>query len=86
MLSQMATVAAEAVLVCEVLLGALILVLWTAIEVIGYGGLLFYLVRRQRWLVLSAAPKPSRDIRWGTTVRAAGLRARRLQVGKPQTA
>ena len=86
MLSQMATVAAEAVLVCEVLLGAVILVLWTAIEVIGYGGLLVHIVRKQRWLVVSAAPKPARDIRWGTTVRAAGLRARRLQTGGPQTA
>ena len=86
MLSQLATVAAEAVFVCEALLGAVILVLWTAIEVIAYGGLLFYIVRRQRWFVVSAAPKPARDIRWGTTVRAEGLRARRLQTGKPQTA
>ena len=51
-----------------------------------YGGLMFYIVRRQCWFVVSAAPKPARDIRWGTTVRAAGLRARRLQTGKPQTA
>jgi hypothetical protein len=86
MLSQMATVAAEAAFVCEALLGAVILVLWTAIEVIGYGGLLVYIVRCQRWLVVSSAPKPARDIRWGTTVRAAGLRARRLQTGGPQTA
>ena len=86
MLSQMATVAAEAFLVCEVLLGAVILVLWTAVEVIGYGGVLFYILRRQRWLGVSAAPKPARDIRWGTTVRAAGLRACRLQTGGPQTA
>ena len=35
MLSQIATVAAEAVVVCEMLLGAALLVLWTAIEVIG---------------------------------------------------
>jgi hypothetical protein len=86
MLSQMATVAAEAAFVCEALLGAVILVLWTLIGVIGYGGLLVYIVRRQRWLVVSSAPKPARDIRWGTTVRAAGLRARRLQTGGPQTA
>ena len=86
MLSQMATVAAEAAFVCEVLLGAVILVLWTAFEVVGYGGLLFYIVRHQRWFVVSAAPKPARDIRWGTTVRAAGLRARRVHTGRPQTA
>ena len=84
MLSQLATVAAEAAFGCEVLLGAVLLLLWTAFEVIGYGGLLFYIVRHQRWLVVSAAPKPARDIRWGTTVRAAGLRARPLQRG-PQT-
>ena len=86
MLSQLATVAAEAVFVCEALLGAVILVLWTAVEVIGYGGLLVYIVRRQRWFAVAVAPKPARDIRWGTTVRAAGLRARRLQTGGPQTA
>ena len=79
MLSQLATVAAEAVFVCEALLGAVILVLWTAIEVLGYGGLLVCIVRRQRWFAVSVAPKPAGDIRWGTTVRAAGLRARRLQ-------
>ncbi len=86
MLSQLATVAAEAASVCEVLLGAVLLLAWTAFEVIGYAGLLFYIVRHQRWLVISAAPKPARDIRWGATVRAAGLRARRLQTGGPQTA
>ena len=85
MLSQLATVAAEAAFVCEVVLGAVLLLLWAAFEVIGCGGLLFHIVRRQRWLVVSAAPKPARDIRWGTTVRAAGLRARRLQTGGPQT-
>ena len=86
MLSQMATVAAEAAFVCEALLGAVLLLLWMAIEVIGYVGLLFFIVRRQRWLVVSAASKPARDIRWGTTVRAAGLRARRLQTSGPQIA
>jgi hypothetical protein len=85
MLSQLATLAAEAALLCEVLLGAVILMLWTAIEIIGYGGLLVAIVRQQRWLVLSA-PKPARDIRWGATVRAAGLRSRRLPAGRPQTA
>ena len=86
MVSQLATVAAEVAFVCEVLLGAVLLLLWTAFEVIGYGGLLFYIVRHQRWLVVSTAAKPARDIRWGTAVRAAGLRARRLQAGGPQTA
>jgi hypothetical protein len=85
MLSQIATVAAEAVVVCEMLLGAALLVLWTAIEVIGYGGLLLKLIRSQRWLVVAPA-KPAREIRWGTTVRAAGLRGRRMHTGRPQTA
>ena len=86
MLSQMATVAAEAALVCEVLLGAVLLLLWTAIEIVGYGGLLVAIVRHQRWFVPARAPKPARDIRWGATVRAAGLRSRRLHSGRPQTA
>jgi len=86
MMSQMATVAAEAAVIGEALLGAALLLVWTAIEIIGYGGLLIVIVRRQRWLVVSAAPKPARDIRWGATVRAAGLRSRRLQSGRPQTA
>ena len=80
MLSQIATVAAEAVVVCEMLLGAALLVLWTAIEVIGYGGLLITIVRSQHWLVVVAPAKPAREIRWGTTVRAAGLR-RNLEFG-----
>jgi len=86
MLNQLATVAAEAAFVCEALLGAVLLLLWTAFEVIGYGGLLFSIVRRQRWLVVSAAPKRARDIRWGATVRAAGLRSRQVHSGRPQTA
>ena len=86
MVSQLATVAAEVAFVCEVLLGAILLLLWTAFEVIGYGGLLFSIVRRQRWLVVSAAPKRARDIRWGATVRAAGLRSRQVHSGRPQTA
>jgi len=86
MVSQLATVAAEVAFAGEVLLGAALLLLWTAFEVIGYVGLLFYIVRHQRWLVVSAAPKRARDIRWGATVRAAGLRSRRLHSGRPQTA
>ena len=52
----MATVAAEAAVIGEALLGAALLLVWTAIEIIGYGGLLIVIVRRQRWLVVSAAP------------------------------
>jgi hypothetical protein len=78
MLSQIAAVATEVVLVCEVLFGAVLLLLWAALEVIGYGGLLFSIVRNQRWFIVVSAPsKPPRDIRWGITVRAAGLRLTR---------
>ena len=81
MLSQIAAVAAEAAAVCEMLLGAVLLLLWVAVEVIGYGGLLFSLARSQRWLVVVTPPRPARTVRWGISVRAAGLRSRR-----PQTA
>ena len=74
MLSQIATVTAEAVVVLEMLLGAALLLLWVALEVIGYAGLLFHVARTQRWLAAYAPSKPVRDIRWGVTVRAAGLR------------
>ena len=80
MLSQITTVAAEAAVVCEVLLGAGLLLLWAAFEVIGYGGMLFYILRSQRWFVLSAPSKPARDIRWGIAVRAEGFR-RNLELG-----
>lgn len=80
MLSQIATMAAEAAVVCEALLGAALLLLWVAIELIGYGGLLFYIVRRQQWFVVVPPSKPARDVRWGITVRAAGLR-RNLELG-----
>jgi hypothetical protein len=79
MLSQIATVSADAAVVCEMLLGAALLLLWVAVELIGYGGLLFYTARSQRWFVELTRSKPARDDRWGTTVRAAGLRSRRLQ-------
>ena len=81
MLTQIAAVATEVVLVCEVLLGAVLLLLWAALEVIGYGGLLISIVRRQRWfVVVPAPPKPARDVRWGTTVRAEGLRRHAFQI------
>jgi hypothetical protein len=79
MLSQIATMAAEAAAVCEVLLGAALLLFWVAIELIGHGGLLFWTVRSQRWFVVLTLSQPARDERWGTAVRAAGLRSRRLQ-------
>jgi hypothetical protein len=62
-----------------VALGAVLLILWTAIEVIGFGGPLFCTALRRGWLVLpsrSAAGRQARDIRWGGAVRAAGLRPR----------
>jgi len=80
MLSQIATVTAEAVVVLEMLLGAALLLLWVALEVIGYAGLLFHVARTQRWFAVLAPSKPARDIRWGVTVRAAGLR-RNLELG-----
>jgi hypothetical protein len=80
MLSQIATMAAEAAVVCEVLVGAALLLLWAAIELIGYGGVLFHIVRRRHRFVVVAPSKPARDVRWGTTVRAAGLR-RNLEFG-----
>ena len=79
MLSQIAGVAAEAAVVCEMLLGAVLLLLWVAIEAIGYCGLLFSIVRRQRWLVVVTPATPARQIKWGISVRAAGLRSRRPQ-------
>jgi hypothetical protein len=77
MVSQMMTIVAEIALACEVAFGALLLLLWVAIEVMGYAGLLLQTVRNQRWIVLQRPVKPTRDIKWGTSVRAAGLRALR---------
>ena len=74
MLSQLATVATEVAVMCEVLLGALLLLAWTAFELIGYGGLLFYVARRHGWVTLFPPAKPRRDVRWGVAVRAEGLR------------
>jgi hypothetical protein len=74
MLTQIATVIGEVAVICELALGAALLLLWVAIEVIGYGGLAIMVLRRQRWLSLASRPKPARDIKWGATVRAAGIR------------
>jgi hypothetical protein len=75
MLSQITTVAAEAAAMCEMLLGAALLLAWMLFELIGYGGLLFYVARRCGWFTLVAPPaKPRRDFQWGITVRAEGLR------------
>jgi hypothetical protein len=86
MLAQMATIIGEAALIGEVALGAALLLLWAAIEVIGYGGLAIAILRRQRWMTLASQPKPARDIKWGASVRAAGLRSQRLQTRRPQAA
>ena len=80
MLSQIAIVATEVAVMCEVLLGAVLLLAWTAFEPMGYGGLLFYVARSRGWLTQFAPAKPRRDMRWGTAVRAAGLR-RNLELG-----
>jgi hypothetical protein len=78
MLTQIATVIGHAALIGEMALGAALLLLWVAIEVIGYGGVAIMLLRRQRWLTFTSRPKPARDIRWGSTVRAAGIRRIRV--------
>jgi hypothetical protein len=79
MVTQIATVATEVALVCEVLLGAVLLLLWAALEVIGDGGLLISIVRCQRWFVVVPAPsKPARDVRWGTTGPCRGASASRI--------
>jgi len=80
MLSQIATLATEIAVMCEVLLGAVLLLAWTAFELIGYGGLLFSVARRHGWFTLFAPAKPRRDIRWGIAIRAEGLR-RNLELG-----
>ena len=80
MLSQIMMVIGEIAAVCEILLGGALLLLWVAFEVIGYGGLLFYIARDRGWIALSAGSKPVRKARhepvprWGLAVRAAGLR------------
>ena len=79
MLTQIATILGEIAVACELLLGAALLLLWVAIEVVGYCGLALAIVRSQRWLTLAAPrTKPAKDIKWGATVRAAGMRRVRV--------
>ena len=78
MFAQIATIIGEAALICELALGAGVLLLWTAIEVIGYGGIALAILRRQRWVTFTSRPRPARDIKWGATVRAAGMRRVRV--------
>jgi hypothetical protein len=80
MVTPFTTVMAEAAVVCEVLCGAALLLAWVAIEVIGYSGMAIQVLRRQRWFPMPARRQPVRDVRWGVTVRAAGLR-RNLEFG-----
>ena len=60
-----------------VLLGAALLILWIAIEVIGFVGTAVCIAMRRGWIVLpSPTTRKARDVRWGVAVRAAGLRPR----------
>jgi hypothetical protein len=83
MASQVMTIVGEAVFLGEVALGAVILLLWCAIEAIGFGGWLLQIALNQRWIVLQRPVKPARDIKWGTAVRAAGFRGRRVRTQVP---
>jgi hypothetical protein len=78
MFTQISTVFGEAAVVCELLLGAVLLLVWVAIEVVGYGGFAIAVLRNQRWLTLASASRPARDIKWGAAVRAAGMRRVRV--------
>ena len=78
MFAQITTIIGEAALICELALGAAVLLLWVAIEVIGYGGIALAILRRQRWVTFASRPRPARDIKWGATVRAAGMRRVRV--------
>ena len=78
MFAQITTIIGAAALICELALGAAVLLLWTAIEVIGYGGIALAIVRRQRWVTFTPRPRRARDIKWGSTVRAAGMRRVRV--------
>jgi len=60
-------------------LGAALLILWAAIEIIGYGGMLVCIAIRRGRIVLpsgSTRIRKTRDVRWGVAVRAAGMRPR----------
>ena len=76
MLTQIATIIGEGAVIGQLVLGVVLFTLWVAIEVIGYGGLAVSLLKRQRWVSFESKPKakPMRDIKWGATVRAAGVR------------
>jgi len=80
MLTQIATIIGEGAVIGQLVLGAVLLILWVAVEVIGYGGLAVSLLKRQRWVSFESKPKakPMRDIKWGATVRAAGVRRVRV--------
>ena len=80
MLTQIETIISEGAVIGQLVLGAVLLTLWAAIEVIGYGGLVVSLLKRQRWVSFESKPKakPMRDIKWGATVRAAGVRRVRV--------
>jgi len=80
MLTQIATIIGEGAVIGQLVLGAALFTLWVAIEVIGYGALAVSLLKRQRWVSFVSTPKarPARDIKWGATVRAAGLRRMRV--------
>jgi hypothetical protein len=78
MFAQITTIIGEVALICEVALGAALVLLWAAIEVIGYGGIALAFMRRQQWVTFTWRARPARDIKWGSTVRAAGLRRIRV--------
>ena len=80
MWTQIATIIGEGAVLGQLVLGAVLFTLWVAIEVIGYGGLAVSLLKRQRWVSFASKPtmKPVRDIKWGATVRAAGVRRVRV--------
>jgi len=80
MFAQITTIIGEVALICEVALGAALVLLWAAIEVIGYGGIALAFMRRQQWVTFTWRARPARDIKWGSTVRAAGLRRIRVRV------
>ena len=80
MWTQIANIIGEGAVIGQLVLGAALFILWVAIEVVGYGGLVVSLLKRQRWVSFAAKPKakPVRDIKWGATVRAAGVRRVRV--------
>jgi hypothetical protein len=80
MWTQIATIIGDGAVIGQLVLGVILFTLWVAIEVIGYGGLVVGLLKRQRFVSLASTPKrrTSRDIKWGATVRAAGVRRVRV--------